>query len=482
MQRMSDGDTSDQIPDASSEAGAVMSDEARARYRTFLIVWFGQLVSLVGSSLTWFGLSVWVFLETGSVTDLSLMLLASNLPRVLLSPVAGALVDRWDRRWVMIVSDGASGLGTIVIALVFFTDSMSLGILVAVGAVSSAFQAFQWPAYQAATTLLVPKERYSQASGMVSMAEALGQLVAPFLGGVLIAVGGVATLLVVDAVTFTFAIGTLLVVRFPKPPKSKVGEESEGSLWQESLFGFRYVWHRHGLFALLLFFAGVNLTFGFVSPIFVAYMLSFASPGTMGTLLSLGATGMLVGSIVASAWKGTSRRVLGIIVSTVILGVMLVVIGVSTWAVSIVVALWLGMSVMPLAQAMSQSIWLAKVEPDVQGKVFAVRSMIASGTQPLALALAGPLADRVFVPLMTGDSDLGSFLQGWLGEGEGAAYGMFFVAIGVYTTIMAVLSWTYAPLRNLERDIPDADELPQYTGGGTMPTPGGDIADDTAII
>jgi MFS family permease len=175
---MTDTEAEDQKPDARSNAGVdrrttdngEQRTDAQARYRTFLIVWFGQLVSLVGSSLTWFGLSVWVFLETGSVTDLSLMLLASNLPRVLLSPIAGALVDRWDRRWVMILSDGASGVGTIVIALAFFTDSMSLGVLVVVGAVSSAFQAFQWPAYQAATTLLVPKERYSQASGMVSMA------------------------------------------------------------------------------------------------------------------------------------------------------------------------------------------------------------------------------------------------------------------------------------------------------------------------
>jgi DHA3 family macrolide efflux protein-like MFS transporter len=458
-----------------------MTDGEQKLYRTFLIVWFGQLVSLVGSSLTWFGLSVWVFLETGSVTDLSLMLLASNLPRVLLSPVAGALVDRWDRRWVMILSDGASGLGTIVIALAFFTDSISLGVLVVVGAVASAFQAFQWPAYQAATTLLVPKRRYSQASGMVSMAEAVGQLVAPFLGGVLIAVGGVATLLIVDAVTFTFAIGTLLIVRFPKPPASKIGEESKGSLWQESLFGFRYLWRRHGLFALLLFFAGVNLAFGFISPIFVAYMLSFSSPGTMGTLLSLGATGMLVGSIVASAWMGTSRRILGIISTTVVLGAMLIVIGSATWAVSVVVALWFGMFVVPLAQAMSQSIWLAKVEPDVQGKVFSVRMMIGQATQPLALAIAGPLAARVFVPLMTGDSNVGIALQGWLGEGEGAAYGLFFVAIGIYTVILGLASWAYGPLRNLERDIPDADELPEVASGNPTSVVGAEAIGDAPV-
>ena len=123
-------------------------------FRTFLIVWAGQLVSLVGSSLTWFGLSVWVFLETGSVTALSMMLLAATLPRILLSPIAGAYVDRWNRRWVMVVSDALTGVGTLVIVVAFLTDTISLWALVVVGAVASAFQAFQWPAYTAATTLL----------------------------------------------------------------------------------------------------------------------------------------------------------------------------------------------------------------------------------------------------------------------------------------------------------------------------------------
>ena len=436
------------------------AEEVVRRFRTFLIVWFGQLISLVGSGLTWFGLSVWVFLETGSVTDLSLMLLASQLPRIVLAPVAGAFVDRWDRRWAMILSDGSAGIGTIVIAVAFLTDSMSLGLLITVGAVSSAFNAFQWPAYQAATTLLVPKERYSQASGMVQMAEAAGQLVSPFLGGMLVAVGGVATLLVVDAITFTFAIATLLYVRFPMPPKSKIGEAARGSLWQESLFGFRYVWRRHGLFALLLFFAGINLAFGFISPIFVAYMLSFASPGTMGAALSLGATGMLAGSIVASAWRGPSHRVFGIVASMFILGIMIIGIGSTTSLVVIVIATWAGMFVAPVATAMSQSIWLAKVEPDVQGKVFSARSMIAQGTQPMALALAGPLADRVFVPLMTGDSNIGVTLQRWFGAGEGSGYGVFFVAVGTFTMLLAVTAWLYRPLRNLECDISDAEGLP----------------------
>ncbi|MGI9667051.1 MAG: MFS transporter [Acidimicrobiia bacterium] len=446
-------------PDISPATDAPTSND-EGHFRTFLIVWSGQLVSLIGSSLTWFGLSVWVFLETGSVTALSVMLLASTLPRILLSPIAGAYVDRWDRRWVMLGADALTGVGTLVIVVAFMTGTASLGVLVVVGAFASAFQAFQWPAYQAATTMLVPKERYSQASGMVQMAEAAGQLVAPFLGGVLIAFGGVATLLAVDVATFLFAVFTLAIVRFPKPPKSEVGEASKGSIWKESAFGFTYLWHRHGLFALLIFFAMLNLTFGLISPVFIAYMLSWASEATMGTVLSLGATGMLVGSIVASARKVTSRRVAGIMLSTVVLGAMLLVIGFSTWIVVIVGTLWIGMFVVPIATAMSQSIWMSKVEPDVQGRVFGVRSLIAQGTQPLALAIAGPLADKVFVPLLSGDSDLGEWAQGLFGTGERAGYAAMFAAIGVYTIVMSGLAYLYGPLRNLETEIPDAEGLP----------------------
>jgi len=452
--------------DTTTSDSTLNTGDQRPPFRTFLIVWFGQLVSLVGSSLTWFGLSVWVFLETGSVTALSMMLLAGTLPRILLSPIAGAYVDRWNRRWVMIISDALTGLGTLVIVVAFLTDSISLGVLIVVGAFASALQAFQWPAYQASTTLLVPKERYSQASGMVQMAEAAGQLVAPFLGGVLLAFGGVATLLAVDVVTFFVAVISLLIVRFPEPPASAVGEEAGGSIWKEAAFGFRYVWHRHGLLALLVFFAGLNLTFGMISPIFVAYMLSFTSEAAMGTVLSLGSMGMLVGSIVASAWKVTTGRVRGIMAASLVLGTMLLIIGLSQWVVVIVVSLFGGMLVVPFATALSQSIWMSKVEPDVQGRVFATRSMIAQFTQPIALVLVGPLAEFVFLPLFGEDGGSGGFLKGIFGTGESAGYGAMFFCIGAYTIVMTLLSYSYPPLRNLERDIPDAVGLPSEEASG----------------
>ena len=172
------------------------TEPQRDGQRTFLIVWFGQVISLVGSSLTWFGLSIWIFLETGSVTALAMVLLASNVPRIFLAPIAGALVDRWDRRWAMILSDLGSGVGTIIIAALFAMDAVTIPALVVVAAFSSAFQAFQWPAYQAAITLLVPKDRYQRASGMVQMAEGIAQVAAPLMAAAVIAFWDVLGLIV----------------------------------------------------------------------------------------------------------------------------------------------------------------------------------------------------------------------------------------------------------------------------------------------
>ncbi len=428
--------------------------------KPFFVVWSGQLVSIIGTSLTWFGLSVWVYLETGSVTQLSMMMLAANAPRILLSPIAGVVVDRVDRRVVMIAADSLAGLGTVVIAIAFFTDSISFPLLVTVAAVIAVFEAFHWPAYQAATTLLVPKDRFSQASGMIQMSEAAGQLLAPVLGASMVAVGGVGGLIAVDVITFLFAVAMLALVRFPNVPQTAQGIASRGSVLQESAFGFRYIWRKRPLLYLLAVFAGINLMLGGIGPILIAYLLSFSSEAAMGTVFSVGATGMLVGSIVASARKVNTGRVARILGATMILGAMMVFIASSRNVFLIVGSLWLGMFVVPYASAMSQSLWMAKVEPDVQGKVFAARAMIAQATNPVALLFIGAIADGIFVPLMGGESILSDFLAIFTGREEGSGYAALFVVLGLTTVAMGVIGWLVPTLRHLERDVPDAEGIP----------------------
>jgi MFS family permease len=423
-------------------------------------VWFGQVVSLVGSSLTWFGLSIWIFIETGSVTALAMILLGSNLPRIVLAPIAGALVDRWDRRWAMILSDLGSGLGTVVIAVLFVLDAVTIPGLVAVAAFSSVFQAFQWPAYQAAITLLVPKNRYQRASGMVQMADGISQVAAPLIAAAVIVWWDVLGLIMIDVVTFIIAVVTLMVVRFPRAPRSDVGASASGTLWSESLFGFRYLVHRRGLMGLLVFFAALNLAFGSIGPLIIAYMLSIGSEFTLGTAMTIGSTGMIVGSVVASVMKPVGRRVIGFIAATAVVGAMLGTVALTAALPVIVASIWLAMFALPIGMAMSQSIWLSKVEPDIQGRVFSARAMIAQATIPVAYLLVGPLADRVFVPVMTGDSAMGVILQGILGSGEDRGYALFFVSMGIGVLVLCAGAIACGPLRNLDRDLPDHDMGP----------------------
>jgi MFS family permease len=426
--------------------------------KTFFVVWAGQLVSLIGTNLTGFGLSIYVFQQTGSVTQLATVMLASQLPQILITPFAGALVDRWDRRKAMILADAGAGIGTIVLVALYVTGSLALWNIAVAVAISGLLQAFQWPAYQAAMAVLVPKEQFGRASGLVQMAEAVGQLGGPILAGFAIAFAGIGAVFAIDVVTFSVAIVTLLVVRFPRPKESQAGAEGAGSLWHETKYGFQYVIARHGLMALLMYFAVINVAFGFVGPLFIPLGLSLTSEAGLGTAFTVATMGMLVGSIIASAWGGPKKRVLGLVIGGAFLGVVFAAVGFRASVLWITGVMFIGMLSVPIVNATSQAVWLAKVEPDLQGRVAAVRRFIAQGAVPIAYVLVGPLSDRVFEPLMADDGGLAGSVGEVIGTGVGRGYGLFFIVIGVFVIIASVVAWMYPPLRHLERDIPDVDQ------------------------
>jgi len=223
--------------------------------RIFSVIWSGQLVSTIGSGLTGFALGVWIYEQTGSVTLFALNMLAFALPNLLVAPLAGALADRWDRRIVMILSDSGAGLSTLAIALLMLTNQLEIWHIYVATAFSSAFSTFQWPAYSAATTLLVPKQHLGRAGGMTQIGEAASQLISPILAGALYVTAGLESIILIDFATFAFAIFTLLLVRFPRPETTAEGEAGKGSLLQEALYGWKYITVRAGLLGLLLYFA-----------------------------------------------------------------------------------------------------------------------------------------------------------------------------------------------------------------------------------
>jgi len=425
---------------------------------SFGVIWFGQFVSLIGSGLTGFALGVWVLLQTGSVTLFAFIALFTVLPGVLISPVAGALVDRWDRRWAMIVSDTGAGLATAAVALLLYTGRLEVWHIYIATGVSSLSQAFQWPAYAAATTLLVPKRHFGRASGLIQGAQASAQILSPLLAGVLVGIIGIYGVLFIDFATFLFAVVALLAVRVPRPEPTTAGLEGRGSLWREAAFGWTYIHARPGLLALLIFFAGGNFFASIAQIAYTPLVLSFAGTEALGTVLSAGGVGMLGGSIIMSAWGGPRRRIHGVLAFWLFIGFGMMIAGARASVALIAASVFAIATCVPIVNGCSQALWQVKTPPDIQGRVFATRRMIAWSTPPLAYLAAGPLADRIFGPLLEDHGLLAGSVGRLIGAGPGRGLGLLLIVLGLAVTMIVFAGYLYPRLRLVEEEVPDAVE------------------------
>ncbi|MCA9962308.1 MAG: MFS transporter, partial [Anaerolineales bacterium] len=194
----------------------------------FMVMWFGQFISLLGSAMTGFAIPIYIFGETERVQELALLGLAFMLPLIVFSPIAGTIVDRNSRKKMMIVSDLAAGLTTIVVLLLVRTGSLEIWHLYITNAINGAFQTFQWPAYSAAISVMVPKEQYGRANGLVMLAESGSNIFAPVLAGALLGFIGLQGILLIDIVTFVFAISTLFFIFVPDPVRTVEGQKGKG--------------------------------------------------------------------------------------------------------------------------------------------------------------------------------------------------------------------------------------------------------------
>src|SRR5512136_595463 len=242
--------------------------------RAFFTIWIGQLVSLIGSQLTGFALGVWVYDQTHSISLLAVTPIAMGAPFVLLSPLAGVLADRWNRRTAMIVSDLGAGLAVLTVAGLYFSGWLRPWMVIPINLWLAAFQTLMWPAFTASVTLLVPKEQYGRANGFVQLGEALPQIAGPALAGALYVVIHLGNLALIDFGTYLFSVMLMLLwVRIPRPARTEAGQQARGSVWKEMRFGWDYIVARPGLLALLFYFMTVNLISGVMQPLFVPLIL-----------------------------------------------------------------------------------------------------------------------------------------------------------------------------------------------------------------
>lgn len=424
--------------------------------KIFTIIWSGQLISTLGSGLTSFALGVWVYEETGSPTLFAVNLLLWALPNILLSPVAGVAADRFDRRLVMIFSDSGAGLASLFVFFILLTGELEIWQVYLGTFLNSAFGTFQWPAYAAATSLLVPKKQLGRAGGMTEIGYAVSRLASPAIAGALFVSVGMQAILIIDVMTYIVALFTLMVIRFPQPKETQEGLEGKGSFWKEAVFGWKYIRQRPGLFGLLSVFASMNFLFSTVYILLIPMLLDMASADVVGLVDSVSGLGMLVGTLVMSAWGGPKRRIYGIFGAEMLAGLSLMLMGIRASIPLIAVAGFGAMIGMPVSNGCSQAIWQSKVAPDVQGRVFAIRSMIAFSIEPIAYVVAGPLAERVFEPLMAEGGGLTGIFGLVIGVGPGRGIGLMFVIAGILYIAVSSITLLHSRIRRVELEIPDA--------------------------
>jgi MFS family permease len=428
---------------------------------TFLIIWIGQLISILGSGITGFGLAVWIYTETGQATPFALTALFSNLPRVLLSPIAGSVADRYNRKTIMILADTASALVTLGVAGLVFFGELQVWHIYVTAALHSIFGTFQDPAYRASITMIVPKKDLARAGGIQQIGFATQSIVIPLLAGLLYAWIGLRGVIIIDFVTFFFAIGALLFVTIPQPElKTGVVEGEKPSMWRDAVFGWQYLVKLPGLFTLLWYYAAVNFFLNLGGVLSGPLILSFSGSEALGIVQTTGGVAMLVGGILMGTWGGpTKRRIWGVILTIFLSAFGYLTIALQQTVFLIAVGQFLFLFFIPISAALSQVVWQTKIPADVQGRVFAIRSMIAFSIMPISNLAAGPLADKVFEPLMAEGGALANSLVGEiLGTGPGRGIAVIFIISAVSLWVLSLAAFAYPRLRNLEEEIPDAIE------------------------
>ena len=427
----------------------------RSPMRSFFVLWLGQLLSLLGTSLTGFALGVWVLEQTGRVTLFGFIALATALPGLVASPWLGALVDRWPRKRSLLVADCGAAVGTLALVLLLWADHLEVWHICATLAVASVCQGLQWPAYSAATTLLVPKKHLGRASGMVQSAQAGVMVVAPVLAGALYPIIGLAGIVTVDFVSFFAAIGCLLLIEIPDPAERQARKGSKTRMWDDISEGLRYLKERSGLLTLLGFFASINLFLGMAQLLYSPLVLSYGDSRQLGLALSTGSVGLLLGGLVMGAWGGGKKRLPWILGSAVVMGLFTTLTGLRESTALIAIGMFGAFFAVQIMNGCSQALWQSKTDPAVQGRVFALRRMLARGSLPVAYLVVGPLADHLFEPALLPDGALAAGLGPWLGTGPGRGIGLMLVLLGIATLGCALLALSLPRVRRIEVELED---------------------------
>ncbi|WP_433442490.1 MFS transporter [Nonomuraea sp. CA-141351] len=428
------------------------------------MVWTGQVVTLVGNSVLRFSLVIQAWTVDHQATQVVALSLCALLPQMLLSPTAGAIVDRCRKRTALQLADAGGLVAVGAMAAVYFLGDLHLWLVYLTVALLGASAAFQFPALSSAVPLLVGKEQLQRANGLLATAKSVADVGGPALAGLLVLTGGLGAVLWIDLLSFAVALVTVRLVRMSGDAPGSATERKR--LGADSLEGLRYLFAQPSLRGLILVFFTVNLVmvFGFavVQPMILARTGSDVS-ALAGVNAGIGVGG-ITGGLLLAAWGGPKNRVRGMMLGVVGMClsaqiVMAVVHGVVAWTAAILV----GALIMPIVNGSMQSIIQTKVPKERQGRVFGAVMFVSQISSPVAMAFSGPLADHVFEPQAASGTGLPGLLRPLVGAGPGSGMAAMLLIAGLLGAGAALLGLARRAVRHIDVLTPD---LEKQTAGG----------------
>jgi DHA3 family macrolide efflux protein-like MFS transporter len=370
----------------------------------FFTIWTGQAFSLVGSALVQFALVWWLTQKTGSATILATVSLVALLPQIVLGPFVGALVDRWNRRWIMVVADSVIALSTAVLMVLFATGTIQVWHIYAISLIRSLGGAFHHPAMSSSTSLMVPNKHLARVAGANQLLQGIVTIFAPPLGALLINIFPTQAVLAIDVVTALVAVIPLLFIAIPQPPHLLAqanGTAQKTSYWQDLRAGFTYVVKLPGLLGIILLAMALNFLLSPSSSLLPLLITEGFGKGAqdLAWVESAFGVGIILGGILLSSWGGFKRRIMTSFMGIIGIGIGVILAGVTPvglFYVLLVGAFLQGFSSV-MANGPIHAIFQSIVAPEMQGRVFSLISAGATAMMPLSLLVAGPVADLLGV-------------------------------------------------------------------------------------
>lgn len=424
-------------------------------FKKFLVLWFGQLVAGIGHGASSFALGIYAFEMTKSATATSLVMLCGFLPSVLLKVPSGVLADRMDRRLQMILGDGLSALGLVLILVLERANALTLSTVLIGVTISSVFASLMEPAYQATVTDLLSEEEYTKASGLVQLASSAHFLISPPLAAAILESSGLSAILIFDICTIILTVAVSFYVR--QGIEAHVSEEYSRPL-EDLKEGWKKLRTNKGVFRLVLIATALTFFMGFIQNLSQPYMLSFTDKQNLGRTLSISATGLLISSLVIS-FIAIKKHFVNILGSFLCLaGVFMMGFGSTQNSLVITISGFLFFACLAPVNSTLDYLVRTNIENRYQGRVWAFIGLISQMGFVVAFATSGLLADQFFTPAMEEGGVLASSFGKIFGTGPGKGIGLEIVFAGILLALAALLLLVDPHIRSLERPAKKGEE------------------------